>query len=653
MLFRSAAQTARRTPGSGQAPAAATSQGDNRAQAYEQYLLAQRLEGARDRDGAVAALKRAIALDPKSAELPAALADLYLDLDRSDEAIATAEQALKIEADNRDAHRVLGTLYAAAATDQKASRDSRQKYLKDAISHLEQAAIERQGLQADPNVRAMLARLFILNSEYNKAIPLLTELVRQEEGWQDGPELLVDAYVSAGRTSDAIAWLQQNAPENPHLYPTLADLLGREQRWDDAAQAYQEALKLSSRSFDLRVRYGSMLMNAGGLDNVLKARSVLREALTMRGTDERALYLLATAERLTHDYDAAEATARKLVAQNGKNPRGFYVLSEVLEQKQRYQAVVDLLRPAIDQFRSGQGASFALGMLLPHLGFAYQQMGRFDQAIATFEEAQKIAPQDSTVAGFLIQANLSAKKYPQAIELARAARKAHPDELRFARMESQALRESGKVDQGLAILEEIARANGDDADVHLMLARAYVDANRGAQAVRVLQEAQARFPQDPNPSFELGSVLEKQKKYADAETAFRQALQKNPKHAPSLNYLGYMLAERGERLNESVSYIKKALELEPDNGSYLDSLGWAYFKDGQLELAEQNLKRAATQLGTNAVIQEHYGDVLFKMGRFKDAIDAWTKALSGDADDVDRGSVDKKIKSARSKLPKK
>mgnify|MGYP003346413027 CR=1 FL=1 len=185
------------------------------------------------------------------------------------------------------------------------------------------------------------------------------------------------------------------------------------------------------------------------------------------------------------------------------------------------------------------------------------------------------------------------------------------------------------------------------------LARAYVDANRGAQAVRVLQEAQARFPQDPNPSFELGSVLEKQKKYADAETAFRQALQKNPKHAPSLNYLGYMLAERGERLNESVSYIKKALELEPDNGSYLDSLGWAYFKDGQLELAEQNLKRAATQLGTNAVIQEHYGDVLFKMGRFKDAIDAWTKALSGDADDVDRGSVDKKIKSARSKLPKK
>ncbi len=292
-------------------------------------------------------------------------------------------------------------------------------------------------------------------------------------------------------------------------------------------------------------------------------------------------------------------------------------------------------------------------MLLPHLGFAYQQMGRYDQAIAAFEEAQKLAPQDSTVAGFLIQANLSAKRYPQAVELARAARKAHPDELRFARLESQALRSGGKVDEGLAILEQIAKAQTDDSDAHLMLARAYVDANRGAQAMRALQDAQARFPQDPAPSFELGSMLEKQKKYTEAEAAFKLALQKDPQHAPSLNYLGYMLAERGERLTESVTYIKKALELEPDNGSYLDSLGWAYFKDGQLDLAEQSLKRATTQLAANGVIQDHYGDVLFKMGRFQDAIDAWTRALAADADDLDRGSVDKKIKSARQKLPRK
>jgi tetratricopeptide (TPR) repeat protein len=114
-----------------------------------------------------------------------------------------------------------------------------------------------------------------------------------------------------------------------------------------------------------------------------------------------------------------------------------------------------------------------------------------------------------------------------------------------------------------------------------------------------------------------------------------------------------MLAERGERLNESVDYIKRALALDPDNGSYLDSIGWAYFKDGKFDLAAEHLKRAADQLTTNSVVQDHYADVLFRLGRIDDAIAAWTKALSGDLDSVDRGDIDKKIRSAKQKLPKK
>jgi tetratricopeptide (TPR) repeat protein len=114
-----------------------------------------------------------------------------------------------------------------------------------------------------------------------------------------------------------------------------------------------------------------------------------------------------------------------------------------------------------------------------------------------------------------------------------------------------------------------------------------------------------------------------------------------------------MLAERGERLEESVGYLTKALELEPDNPSYLDSLGWAYFKSDKLDLAESNLKRAADQLKTNSVIQEHYGQVLFKLGRYDEAIAAWTRALAGDGDSIDKADVDKKIKAAKQKLPKK
>ena len=171
--------------------------------------------------------------------------------------------------------------------------------------------------------------------------------------------------------------------------------------------------------------------------------------------------------------------------------------------------------------------------------------------------------------------------------------------------------------------------------------------------MKVLQDAQAKFPDDTTLGFELGAVLDKQKKFADAEAAFRQVLKKEPDNAPALNYIGYMLAERGERLNESVDLLKKALELEPDNGSYLDSLGWAYYKADKLPLALDNLQRAADQLKSNSVIQDHYGDVLYKLTRYDDAIAAWTRALSGDNDAIDRPAIDKKIKNAKQKLGKK
>jgi len=175
----------------------------------------------------------------------------------------------------------------------------------------------------------------------------------------------------------------------------------------------------------------------------------------------------------------------------------------------------------------------------------------------------------------------------------------------------------------------------------------------GDVPVTLLEQAQVKFPSETSIGFELGTVFDKQKRFADAEAAFRQVLAREPDNAPALNYLGYMLADRGERLDESVTYLKKALEIDPDNGSYLDSLGWAYYKGNKLDLASDNLKRAAEQLKTNSVIQDHYGELLFKMGRYDDAIAAWTRALAGDGDSIDRAGIDRKIRSAHQKLGKK
>jgi tetratricopeptide (TPR) repeat protein len=90
--------------------------------------------------------------------------------------------------------------------------------------------------------------------------------------------------------------------------------------------------------------------------------------------------------------------------------------------------------------------------------------------------------------------------------------------------------------------------------------------------------------------------------------------------------------------------------MEPHNGAFLDSLGWAYFKSGQYDLAEPNLERAAGQLRTNSVIQEHYGDLLHARGRFEEAIAAWNRALEGDGEQIDRDGINQKIRDARRKL---
>ena len=626
--------------------------------AYAQFMLGRHLESADDIPGAIAAFKRAAQLDPQSGDIVAELAGLYMRQSRLEEAIAAGEQAIKAEPANREAHRVLGIVYATLVESGRRNAGNPQtaasmpENLSKAIQHLEQA-IDRQ-LDSDPNVRATLARLYLASGANDKAIPLLSDLVSQEPGWTDGPSLLAQAYAGAGRDAEAITWLEKAAADDPDLYTTLASFYERAHRPKDAAAAYAKALQASPRNADLKLQYALSLMQVGGKDALSQARDLLNEVVAARPNDVRSLFQLSQAQRRLGDLPGAEATARKVIAQNARSPMGYYALALALEERRQYQSVIDALTPALADFRARPGTNPAsdLGLLLPHLGFAYQELGDFDRAIATFDEAHKLAPADATVTAYLAQANLSAKKYGAVIEITRKARADNPDELRFVRLEAQALRQSGKADEAVAVLQNFVKKQ-DKPESYVALAQIYSDTKRGPDAVKVLQEAQAKFPGDTTIGFELGAVFDKQKKFADAEAAFRQVLQKEPDNAPALNYIGYMLAERGERLNESVDLLKKALAIEPDNGSYLDSLGWAYYKADQLALAVDNLQRAADQLKANSVIQDHYGDVLFKLSRFDEAIAAWTRALSGDNDAIDRPVIDKKIKTAKQKLGKK
>ena len=105
----------------------------------------------------------------------------------------------------------------------------------------------------------------------------------------------------------------------------------------------------------------------------------------------------------------------------------------------------------------------------------------------------------------------------------------------------------------------------------------------------VLEAAAKTFPRDTPTLYALADIYRDAGRATDAEQALRQVLVIEPANPNALNYLGYLLAMRGDKLDEAVQLVRKALEAEPDNGAYLDSLGWALFKRGDLVEAQKYL----------------------------------------------------------------
>jgi tetratricopeptide (TPR) repeat protein len=250
----------------------------------------------------------------------------------------------------------------------------------------------------------------------------------------------------------------------------------------------------------------------------------------------------------------------------------------------------------------------------------------------------------------LVQAHIDNHEFDDARQALEDVREHHSDNLTLTRLEARVLGSEGDVDGGAVVLRDALERRRDEPAAYLVLSAFYTEHERFDEAVEILRDAESRFPEEISILFQLGSVFEQSDRYADAEQAFRRLLDRDPEHADTLNYLGYMLADRGDRLEESVDLLERAIEIDPHNGSYLDSLGWAYFKLDRLDLAEVLLQEASEQMAWNSVIQDHLGDLMLKLGRYSDAITAWERALAGDSDDVERSTIEQKIGDAKRRL---
>lgn len=199
----------------------------------------------------------------------------------------------------------------------------------------------------------------------------------------------------------------------------------------------------------------------------------------------------------------------------------------------------------------------------------------------------------------------------------------------------------------IAVLSARVKEMPEDKDIHVSLGDLYRSASRFAEAEAAYDTAIALTPDARDRDwflfFARGMMRERLGNWDAAETDLQRA-RKMSGDAPSvLNYLGYSWIDQGIHLDEGLKIIQQAVKKEPDNGAYVDSLGWAYYRLGDYKAALPLLERASQLEPTDPVVTDHLGDALWRLDRKLEARYQWRKALAFEPTEKDRADIEAKL----------
>jgi tetratricopeptide (TPR) repeat protein len=495
----------------------------------------------------------------------------------------------------------------------------------------------------------------------------------------------IDGAIAAHRRAIALA------PDAAEVHAELAGLFARQNRVDEALSEGQAALALDPANREahriLGFAFGSRVEGRGAsspetLENARKAVAHFERARAGGGGDPGAELTLGRLYVLVGEFDRAIAVLHEFLLDQSGYVEAILLLSDAYAGKGDTDGAIRTLTQVMDAQPGNARAGMQLAELyekggrwlesaavLERLGAASPRMaaalaprratalinaGRHDEARAMLRRLADAAPEDAGLWYLLAQASLRSGALGEAEQAARRIDALDPNDPRGISTLADVLVARREFARALETLQpwidrSVKGSLSSDADGLILPRAAQILGALGHEerAVEMLETLAQRAPDDADVTFELAAAYERAERHADAERLFREVVQADPSHALALNYLGYMLAERGERLDEAVSLISRALAIEPDNPSYQDSLGWAYFKQARYDLAVEQLSRAAASSADNSIIQDHYGDALSALKRHDEAIGAWQKALAGDRRDVEPAEIEKKILRAR------
>jgi predicted Zn-dependent protease len=254
-----------------------------------------------------------------------------------------------------------------------------------------------------------------------------------------------------------------------------------------------------------------------------------------------------------------------------------------------------------------------------------------------------------------IDTSRTARDYGNALEQSKAAVDEFPDNLALASLRATVLAETGNTKEAAKVLKGLLKGNSEDREIYLALAQVHEKGKQYDKAIEAVEKAHSLSKtrgEQLGVLFAYGSVLERAKRFDDAEAKFTELLKLDPENASALNYFGYMLADLNKRLNDAHDMIQKALDLEPNNGAYLDSLGWVYYRQEKFDLAERFLLRSLEQFNRDPVVHSHLGDVYYKQGKvdqaqkhWKRSLEEWQRNAKSDQDQAEIMEVRKKLDS--------
>jgi tetratricopeptide (TPR) repeat protein len=607
---------------------------------------------------AVDSYRAALKADPGATFIAEELSDLYIQSGRLRDAVTEAEDALKQNPDDLNSRRLLARIYTRLIGDSQANRID-ENMVKKAIEQYQKITA---GDPKDVESWLMLGRLDKIAQNSTDALAAYSKVLELDPDNEDAMTGQAMVYTDLGDTKKAADLLRKVADKDPspRSLTNLANVYEQLKDYSLAAEMLRKALEQQPGNAELKHALAQDLLFSDQADDALK---VYQDLIEEDPKDEGALLRISKIYQQKRDFAKAHEAADKAKELDPNNLEIEYNDVSLLNAEGRTPEAIKALKGILDSTAKKTYNADERNnriSLLDGLGGLYQKMEQYPAAVETYRQMAELDPDAAPRAlAEVVETYRSAKDFPKAEAEAEAASKKYPNDRLVRGVHASLLADLGKTDQAVAETRKLLDGK-NDRETYISLAQIYDKAKNYPEMAKMLDAAEKLSSGNDDKEtviFMRGAMYERMKNYTEAEEEFRKALALNPDNASVLNYLGYMLADRGVRLEEARDLIAKAVERDPKNGAYLDSLGWVLFRLNKLPEAEAKLREALELMSRDPTVHDHLGDVYFHEGKIREAIAQWQSSLKewqlsapSDQDHTEVAKVQKKLDDAKVRL---